>query len=92
MKTYPRVYVKNSEGINLQIIQYKKYERLSGKNSIRSIEVKAPRGIIYDRHGIPLVDNLPTYNLEIIPFDIIDLINFISFIYNASVLARTSSS
>ena len=58
--------------INLQIIQYKKYERLSGKNSIRSIEVKAPRGIIYDRHSNPLADNLPTYNLEIIPVDIID--------------------
>ena len=26
----------------LQVIDYKKYERLSGKNSIRSIEIKAP--------------------------------------------------
>lgn len=56
----------------LQIIDYNKYQKLSGKNSIRSVEIKAPRGIIYDRNNIPLVDNLPTYSLEVIPIDVID--------------------
>ena len=56
----------------LQVIDYQKYQRLSGKNSIRSVEIKAPRGIIYDRNNIPLVDNLPTYSLKVIPIDVID--------------------
>ncbi len=56
----------------LQVIDYSKYKHLAGKNSIRSIEIKAPRGIIYDRNNIPMVDNVATYNLEIIPIDIID--------------------
>lgn len=56
----------------LQILDYDKYKKLAGNNSLRSIEIKAPRGIIYDRNGIPLVDNIYNYNLEIIPVDIID--------------------
>ena len=56
----------------LQIIDYQKYKKLSGNNSIRSVEIKAPRGIIYDRNYIPLVDNLPTYSLKVIPVDVID--------------------
>ena len=56
----------------LQVIDYQKYKKLSGDNSIRSVEIKAPRGIIYDRNHTPLVDNLPTYALKIIPIDVID--------------------
>ena len=56
----------------LQILDYDKYKILAGNNSLRSIEIKAPRGIIYDRNGIPLVDNIYNYNLEIMPIDIID--------------------
>ena len=56
----------------LQVLDYNKYKKLAGDNSLRSIEIKAPRGIIYDRNKIPIVDNLPTYYLKIVPIDIID--------------------
>ena len=56
----------------LQILDYNKYKKLAGNNSLRSIEIKAPRGIIYDRNEVPLVDNIFNYNLEIMPIDIID--------------------
>ena len=56
----------------LQVIDYQKYKKLSGDNSIRSVEIKAPRGIIYDRNHTPLVDNLPTYSLKVIPIDVIN--------------------
>ena len=56
----------------LQVLDYNKYKKLAGDNSLRSIEIKAPRGIIYDRNQIPIVDNLPTYYLKIVPIDIID--------------------
>tara|TARA_B100000212_G_scaffold135624_1_gene102034 strand:- start:25797 stop:27617 length:1821 start_codon:yes stop_codon:yes gene_type:complete len=56
----------------LQVIDYNKYKKLAGNNSLRAIEIKAPRGIIYDRDSIPLVDNIYNYNFEIMPIDIID--------------------
>jgi len=31
---------------------------------------KFPRGIIYDRNGIPIVDNRQIYDLSVIPFDV----------------------
>ena len=56
----------------LQVIDFNKYKKLAGNNSLRAIEIKAPRGIIYDRDSIPLVDNVYNYNFEIMPIDIID--------------------
>ena len=56
----------------LQILEYNRYKKLAGNNSLRSIEIKAPRGIIYDRNLIPLVDNIYNYNFEIMPIDIVD--------------------
>ena len=46
----------------LQIYQHKKYENRAGANSIRKISLHAPRGIIFARSGIPLVDNLQIYD------------------------------
>ena len=41
MKTYPRVYVKNSEGINLQIIQTdKEFEIFKKKDAFRRCLIK----------------------------------------------------
>ena len=40
------------------------------------LSLHAPRGIIYDRHGIPLVDNRQIYDLSVIPFDVTDQFNY----------------
>ena len=55
-----------------QIYEYQKYETKAGNNSVRKISLHAPRGIIYDRYGIPLVDNRQIYDLSVIPFDVTD--------------------
>ncbi len=60
----------------LQIYQHKKYEDRAGANSIRKISLHAPRGIIFDKFGIPLVDNLQIYDLAVIPFDVTDKFNY----------------
>lgn len=60
----------------LQIYQYKKYDYQAGLNSIRKINQNAPRGIIYDRLGLPLVDNRPIYDIALIPFDITSDFNY----------------
>ena len=55
---------------HLQIYQHSKYETKAGNNSVRKISLHAPRGIIYDRNGIPIVDNRQICDLSVIPFDV----------------------
>ena len=59
-----------------QIYEHQKYEAKAGNNSVRKISLHAPRGIIYDRYGIPLVDNRQIYDLSVIPFDVTDKFNY----------------
>ncbi len=51
----------------LQFSQYKRYATLSLKNQMSIIPIAPPRGIILDRNGVILADNIPVYALEIIP-------------------------
>lgn len=55
--------------VYLQLIEGAEYRRLSESNSIRLQSVNAPRGLIFDRNGNMLVDNRPSFNLNIIPKD-----------------------
>ena len=59
-----------------QIHEYSKYEMKAGHNSLRKISLYAPRGIIYDRGGVPLVDNKQIYDLSLIPFDVTEKFNY----------------
>jgi Cell division protein FtsI/penicillin-binding protein 2 len=49
----------------LQIIETDKYKKLAEQNRIRIIKIPAPRGIIYDRNGIPLVENTPSFSVSV---------------------------
>ncbi|MFZ5907950.1 MAG: penicillin-binding protein 2 [Nitrospirota bacterium] len=51
----------------LQVLQGDEYRRLSEANRMRIIDIPAPRGIIFDRNGIPLVKNSPYYSVSLIP-------------------------
>jgi len=48
-----------------QVIQYKQYVMQSEENRLRPIPLPAPRGIIYDRHGAVIAENLPAYSVSI---------------------------
>lgn len=50
----------------LQILQGSKYRELSEVNRLRIITIPAPRGILFDRNGIPLVKNSSYYCASII--------------------------
>nr|HAT8713957.1 penicillin-binding protein 2 [Legionella jordanis] len=52
---------------HLQISQFKRYHTLSLKNQMSIIPIAPPRGIILDRNGVVLAENIPVYVLEIIP-------------------------
>ena len=51
----------------LQFSQYKRYATLSLKNQMSIIPIAPPRGIIFDKNGVVLAENIPVYVLEIIP-------------------------
>jgi penicillin-binding protein 2 len=53
----------------LQILQGRDYRNLSEANRLKIIAIPAPRGIIFDRNGIPLVKNYPYFFASIIPIE-----------------------
>jgi penicillin-binding protein 2 len=57
----------------LQIIHHNHFATLSKDNRVRLVAVPPPRGLIYDRHGVLLAENLPSYHLEIIPSQVADM-------------------
>ena len=61
---------------NLQVRNFSKYKRKSESNSIRELPLPAPRGIIYDRNGVPIVDNMPIYEVKVIPVDVTEEFNY----------------
>jgi penicillin-binding protein 2 len=54
----------------LQIMEGERYKRLSEDNRLRIIKTHAPRGIIYDRNGVPLVKNVPFFSASITTNDL----------------------
>ena len=62
---------------SLQVSSFSDYEIASLKNRTREVLVQPTRGIIYDRKGNILVNNVPSYDLIIKPWKIENLDNFI---------------
>ena len=58
---------------SLQVSSYTDYEIAALENKTREILVQPRRGIIFDRNGKILVNNVPSYNLIISPSRIDDL-------------------
>src|SRR5689334_11497917 len=49
----------------VQIVQGSYYRELAENNRLRKMPILAPRGLIFDRKGKLLVENVPSYNLMI---------------------------
>ncbi len=54
--------------VYLQLDEHTLYTTLSQKNSLDLIPVEPTRGLIYDRNGILLAENLPVFSLDVIPY------------------------
>ena len=50
---------------NAQVLQSAFYRRASEENRLRAIPLPAPRGIIFDRKGQIIAENLPAYSVSI---------------------------
>ena len=51
----------------LQVVQGPSYAEDAFENRITRISDPAPRGVIYDRRGVPLVRNVPSFTVTITP-------------------------
>ena len=58
---------------SLQVSSFIDYEEASNQNKTREVLVQPLRGIIYDRNGKIIVNNIPSYDLVILPGKISDL-------------------
>jgi penicillin-binding protein 2 len=56
----------------LQVLEGGRLHEMSEKNRIRIRPVAAPRGILFDRNGLALVDNRPAFTLSLIPREMED--------------------
>src|SRR6267142_6909432 len=57
----------------LQVMHYSHYATLAEGNRLRPEPVTPPRGLIFDRNGVPLAENRPSYELEVVPEQVPDL-------------------
>ena len=57
----------------LQVLQHEEYQTRSEANRIKPRPIVPARGLIYDRNGRLLADNVPAYRLEIVPEQVRDL-------------------
>lgn len=57
----------------LQVEQHDFYQTRSNQNDIKMLPIAPSRGLIFDRNGIPLVQNITLYRLQVIPSKIADM-------------------
>ena len=50
-----------------QIFGHGKYQLQSETNRLRPIPLPAPRGVIYDRNGHVIAENVPGYTVSLLP-------------------------
>jgi penicillin-binding protein 2 len=54
----------------LQVYDASNLAALARANTVHRAVIEADRGIIYDRHGVALVQNTPVWNLQVVPADL----------------------
>lgn len=56
----------------LQVLQHQRFAGEALENVRTNVNIPAPRGVIYDRNGVILARNLPSYNVAITPAELPD--------------------
>jgi penicillin-binding protein 2 len=50
----------------LQVVQHERYEEMAENNHQRTLGLRAPRGVVFDRDGAVLVENRHSYSISIV--------------------------
>ena len=54
----------------IQVLQGARYLQQSEENRVRDYTITAPRGVIYDRRGRPLVSSRPSFTVAVLPLEL----------------------
>lgn len=57
----------------LQVLEYEHFDSLSNRNRVDIEPLPPQRGLIYDRNGVILAENIPTFSLEMVPEKVPDI-------------------
>jgi len=49
-----------------QVVQHAKFRELAENNHQRTLSLRAPRGVLYDRHGAVLVENRDSFVISLV--------------------------
>src|SRR5262245_46649339 len=50
----------------LQVVQHEKFQEMAENNNQRTLPLRAPRGVVFDRDGQVLVENRHSYSISIV--------------------------
>jgi len=67
------ILVLLSRLVYLQFFEFSYFSTLSDNNRVRLSPIVPNRGLIYDRNGVVLAENRPSYQLEVIPEQVKDM-------------------
>lgn len=56
--------------IYLQVVKHELYTTLATNNWLDLVPIEPTRGLIYDRNGVMLAENIPVFSLDIIPYKV----------------------
>lgn len=56
--------------IHFQVFKHEYFSAQADRNRLRLVFEAAPRGIIYDRHGVPLVENVEIFDVAALPLNL----------------------
>lgn len=59
--------------VHLQVLEHQHFRTLSENNRVKIVPVEPTRGLIYDRNGVVLAQNTPTYSLDVVPGAVRDI-------------------
>ncbi len=54
----------------IQVLQGSRFRQLSEENRLRDLRLPAPRGVLYDRKGRPLVTNRAAFTVSLLPMEL----------------------
>src|ERR1700729_484391 len=62
-----------SRFVFLQVMHHDEFVTRSANNRVKPRVIPPARGLIYDRNGVLLADNVPAFRLEVIPEQVTDM-------------------
>ncbi len=74
--------------VQLQVVNYEQYAEKAQGNRIRTQPVSPIRGLVLDRNGSVLAENLPAYQLELIPEQVEDIGDTLSRLAELGLIER----